>query len=135
MDKHFTLDIITPARVVFSGSVASLFCPGQEGRFQILHNHAPMLSALTVGRLEFINPEGTRLAFAISGGVAQILTNKVLVLADTAERADEIDVRRAEAAKTRAEERLAGERRDIDAERARAALFRAVNRLKVAHHD
>jgi F-type H+-transporting ATPase subunit epsilon len=131
MSRLFELEIVTPMSVVFSGSAAAVFCPGTEGRFEVLYNHAPLLASLAVGELNVEDENGGRIAYAVSGGIAQVLHNKVMILADTAEAAEKIDVSRANAAKSRAEERLA-RREGIDTERARAALYRAVNRLKVA---
>lgn len=132
MSAPFTLEIVTPQRIVFTGDVESVTCPGAEGRFQVLHNHAPFLSALVVGELDVLRAGGEHLRFAIGGGVSQVLQNAMTVLADTAERSDEIDVSRAAAARSRAEQRLAARTSDVDLTRARAALFRAVNRLKTA---
>ena len=132
MSLPFSLEIITPGRIVFTGKVTSVTCPGTEGRFQVLYNHAAFLSTLDVGELTVQNEDGTVHQYAVSGGASQVLQNKMLVLADTAERSDEIDISRAREAQVRAEERLAHRETELDLDRARAALFRAVNRLKVA---
>ncbi len=132
MDKQYQFRLVTPVGVLFHGQVVSVSCPGTEGRFQILFNHAPMLAALDIGELDVLVQDSGPLVFAVSGGVAQVLHNEVLILANAAERRENIDVRRAESAKARAEERLAVPSQDVDLDRARAALFRAINRLKVA---
>jgi F-type H+-transporting ATPase subunit epsilon len=132
MSAVFSLQIVTPERVVFKGNVRSVTCPGSEGRFQVLHNHAAFLSTLAVGDLTLISEDGASHHYAIGGGVSQVLHNSMTLLADTAERADEIDVDRARAAQGRAEQRLATRETAIDIDRARAALFRAINRLKIA---
>ena len=130
MDKLFDVELVTPQRVEYTGKVVSVSCPGVEGRFQVLYNHAPFLSALTIGLLSFEFADGSKQVYAVSGGVAQVFHNHVRILADTAERSDSIDAARAVRAKERAEARLKVRSEDIDAERASAALHRAMNRLK-----
>jgi len=129
--KNFSLDIVTPTRTVFSGEVQSFTAPGVLGGFQVLFNHAPLLSSIKVGRVKIIGGSGKEVHYATSGGFVEVNANKVILLAETAERSDEIDVQRAEEAKKRADEQLRKEV-DVDEERARAALVRAINRLKVA---
>jgi F-type H+-transporting ATPase subunit epsilon len=132
MAHLFELEIVTPQKKEFSGKVESVSCPGQQGRFQVLFNHAPFLSTLSVGEVKVIDEQGAELLYAIGGGVSQVFHNKMQVLADSAERSDLIDVSRAQRAQERAEERLHQHNESIDEDRARAALMRAVNRLKVS---
>jgi F-type H+-transporting ATPase subunit epsilon len=129
--KNFNLDIVTPTKTVYSGEVQSFSAPGVEGGFQVLYNHAPLLAAISVGRVKLTNAVGQEFHYATSGGFVEVKNNNVILLAETAERSDEIDVRRAEEAKQRAGERLQ-KREEIDEERARAALVRAMNRIKIA---
>jgi F-type H+-transporting ATPase subunit epsilon len=131
--KNFNLDIVTPTKTVFSGEVQSFSAPGVAGGFQVLFDHAPFLSSITVGQVKVIDPDGAVSLYATSGGFVEVNGNKVILLAETAERSDEIDVQRAEKAKERAVERLQKEER-IDEERARIALIRAINRLKIAEN-
>jgi F-type H+-transporting ATPase subunit epsilon len=132
--KNFKLDIVTPTKTVFSGEVQSFSAPGEAGGFQVLFDHAPFLSSITVGQVKVIDPAGSVSRYATSGGFVEVNENKVILLAETAERSDEIDVQRAEKAKDRAVERLQQKER-IDEERARVALARAMNRLKIAGND
>lgn len=132
MANLFELEIVTPQRVEFNGQVESVTCPGEQGRFQVLHNHAPFLSSLEIGFMNVVDGEGKELIYAVSGGVAQVFHNQMRILADTAERADKIDVARAREAQERAEQRLKTKEEGTDMERARSALMRAINRLKVA---
>jgi F-type H+-transporting ATPase subunit epsilon len=134
-EKQFHLEIVTPRRVVFKGEVESFSAPGVVGGFQVLHSHAPLLSALTVGEVRLRNTNGEEFRYATSGGFVEVRDNNVIVLADTAERTDEIDVSRAEAARDRAAQRLAEREKETDFERARLALHRALNRLKIAGRD
>jgi len=126
----FKLDIVTPERTIYSGSVQSLRAPGSQGGFGVLPRHASMLAALAVGPLSFVEEEGEGKNMAISGGFAEVRGDSVTVLAETAESPVDIDVNRAQAARDRALERLS-KRADIDVERAQAALMRALNRLTV----
>lgn len=131
-EKVFHLEIITPDRVVFSDDASSVSAPGVEGNFQILFDHAPFLSALDTGEIKVKDKNGNDLHYAASGGFVEVNANHVVVLADSVERSEEIDVDRAKAAKARAEERLHVMQHDTDQERARAALARAVNRLRLS---
>ena len=135
MANLFELEIVTPQRKPFSGSVVSVSCPGEQGRFQVLHNHAPFLSTLAVGMVKVVDADGRETQFAVSGGLAQVFRNQMRLLADTAERADSIDIDRAERARQRAEERLRQHGEEIDEDRARASLLRAINRLKIARGE
>ncbi len=131
-NKNFQLDIVTPARTVFSGDVQSFTAPGVVGNFQVLFNHAPLLSAVGVGEVKVIETNGAKTLFAIGGGFVEVKSNKVILLAESAERSDEINITRAEKSKKRADERLAAKDKSIDPDRARIALYRSINRLKIA---
>ena len=128
----FALEVVTPERVAYSGQVASLQAPGSEGSFGVLAGHIPLLTSLQIGRLRFVEEDGSEVQMAISGGFVEVGREQVAVLAETAERVEEIDVARAEAARQRAEERLARAREErVDVARAEAALARAINRIRI----
>ncbi len=131
-EKAYKLEIVTPKRIVFSGDVTSFSAPGVVGGFQVLRSHAPLLSSIAIGEVKFVDGSGNEWRYATSGGFVEVHENRVVMLAETAERADEIDVARAEAARERARKRLAEKGADTDLGRARLALFRAMNRLKIA---
>lgn len=131
-DKNFQLDIVTPAKTVYSGEVQSFTAPGVVGNFQVLFNHAPLLSSIGIGVIKIIESNGSELHFATSGGFVEVKSNKTIMLAESAERSDEINIERAEKAKTRASERLEAKDKSFDVERARVALVRSINRLKIA---
>jgi F-type H+-transporting ATPase subunit epsilon len=133
-DKSYKLEIVTPKRIVYSGEVTSFTAPGALGGFQVLRSHAPLLSNLSVGEVKLVEVAGKELRFATSGGAVEVRENKVILLAETAERSDEIDVERARAARDRARKQLAKKSSEVDVDRARLALFRALNRLKVSDH-
>ena len=129
----FAVEIVTPARVVYSGQVQSLQAPGTEGSFGVLAGHMPLLTSLKVGALRFSEEDGDRVQMAVSGGFAEVGQERITVLAETAELAEEIDTRRADSSRQRAEERLnrRHEEDGVDVARAQAALSRALNRLRV----
>jgi len=110
----------------------SVVAPGIEGYFGVLADHAALMSEIEVGRIDFRRSNGSSDAMAVSGGFVEVLENKVTVLAESAELAEQIDIDRAQRAKTRAEERISAHLPDTDVARAQAALHRAINRLKVA---
>jgi F-type H+-transporting ATPase subunit epsilon len=131
LPTHLDLQIVTPDRLVVREQVDEVQVPGSEGYFGVLPGHTPMLAALAVGEMWYRKgAEKTYVALAF--GFAEVLPEGVTILAQLAERAEDIDVERAEAAVTRAEARLAGPRSDIDYERARIALAKSLSRLQVS---
>jgi F-type H+-transporting ATPase subunit epsilon len=131
LPTKLALEIVTPDRPLVSVQVDEVVLPGSEGYFGVLPGHSPLLVSLKVGELWYrIGPEKHYLAVAF--GFAEVLPDHVTVLARIAEKAEDIDVGRAEAAKKRAEERVAHPRPDMDFERARVALMKALIRLQVA---
>lgn len=131
--KPFNLEIVTPAKTAYSGTVNSVNLPGTLGEFQVLFNHAPLMSSLEIGKIFLRDANEEEITFATSGGVVEVLKNKVLVLSNAVETPEEIDVQRAEKAAERAKERLQ-QRSDpnVDIPRAEIALARALNRLKLS---
>jgi len=108
-----------------------VIAPGADGELGILPNHAPLLTALGIGELRIRKGEEEE-SFAVGGGFLEVLANRVIVMADVAELAEEIDVARAEAARERAERRVREAPEGVDIARLRAALRRSSVRLKVA---
>ena len=131
-DKILQLEIVTPRRIIFKGDVTSFSAPGIVGGFQVLYNHAPLLSTLKIGEVKIKESGGSEFHYAISGGFVEVRENNILLLAETAERTDEIDAERAKASRDRAQKRMAEKKPEVDFERARLALYRALNRLKIA---
>ena len=131
---HLTLEIVTPDRSVAHGEVDEVVVPGSEGSFGVLPGHTPMLATLTVGEIEYRRGNETSSA-AVSFGFAEVLPDRVTILAQIAEVGDEIDVTRAEAAVKRARERLARPAVELDYERARLSLLKSLVRLQVAERS
>jgi F-type H+-transporting ATPase subunit epsilon len=130
-EKLLQVDVVTPEGTVVSDQAEIVVAPGYLGEFGVLFNHIPFLAQLQPGELRYRRGNSVE-HVAVSGGYAEVLPTKVTVLATTAERAQDIDVERARAAKERAESRLKERQAEIDFARAEAALKRAVARLKVA---
>ncbi|HXH07176.1 MAG TPA: F0F1 ATP synthase subunit epsilon [Vicinamibacterales bacterium] len=128
---RLTLEIVTPDRRLVHEEVDEVQLPGAEGYLGVLPGHAPLLTALQVGVLWY-RRGAERVYLAVAFGFAEVLPDRVTVLAQIAERAEEIDVERAAAAKARAERRLARSAADLDFERARIALLKSLVRLQVS---
>lgn len=135
MSKTFQLDIRTPEGMAWQGEAEIVTLPGRLGAFQVLINHAPLLTELEVGEIRIRKEGGKEEVFASSGGFAEVRMNTVTVLSETIEPAGSIDVSRAEQSRERALERIREARTNpsahIDRVRAEAALARAENRLKI----
>ena len=127
----FNLKVVAPAGQVLDQEVEFAVLPSEEGELGILANHAPLIASLEAGIIRYTE-EGKEKKLAVSGGFVEVVNNKVSVLANAAEKAENIDVDRALAAKERAQERLKEKTPDIDVLRAEMALKRAVVRLKAA---
>jgi F-type H+-transporting ATPase subunit epsilon len=125
------LDIVTAEQSVFSDDVDVVVIPGVEGQLGVLPHHAPLMTMLQPGELQ-IRKGREELALAIAGGFLEVRPDRVIILADAAEREEEIDIHRAEEAKRRAEERLKQPAPEVDIARSQAALLRSLARLRVA---
>jgi len=124
------LDIVTVERLVYSDEVDAVVAPGVEGELGILPHHTPLMTTLHPGELR-VRQGGEEFSLAVTGGFLEVRPDRITILADAAERADEIDIARAEEAKRRAEEQL-GRPAEADTARAEAALRRSLIRIKVA---
>ena len=130
----FLLSIVTPEKIFFEAEIKSLVVPGTEGYLGVLSNHAPLITALIPGRIEFRDADNTINLMAVSGGFLEVSNNKASILAEAVERADEIDIERAQVAYEREKNRLVsfGEAEsDINLPSIREAIERARNRIRV----
>jgi len=127
----FLLTIVTPERTVYDTEVQSLVANAYNGYLGVHPGHAPMLVELVPGELRVVEADGREARMACSGGFMEVTPRQATVLADAVERAEEIDVTRAQAAAERARARIQA-REGVDLARAQAALHRALNRLRVA---
>jgi len=124
-----TVDIVSPERVLYTGDGDMVVCRTSEGEIAFLPGHVPFLGALGIGVVRSLLPERGEQAVAVHGGFVEVANDRVIVLSDVAELAEQIDVDRARRARQHAEERLSA---DPDDEEAQAALLRATTRLEVA---
>lgn len=128
----FPLELVTPERLLFSEEVQAIRAPGVEGSLGVLAGHAPLLTELMTGLIKVTLADGSEAFIATSGGFLQVNKDKVIILADTAELSEEIDVERAKAAAAKARQLLEVPGSTIDAEDLRLAVERAQNRIRVA---
>ena len=128
----FGLKIIASDRVFYIGRCRKLILPAPDGKMGILPDHENMVIAISVGDARMEIEEGSWVDIAVGAGFAEVVNNRVTILVDTAERPEEIDVRRAEEAKARAEEQLRQKQSLQEYYRTQASLARAMNRLKVS---
>jgi F-type H+-transporting ATPase subunit epsilon len=131
LPSHIDLQIVTPDRLLVREQVDEVEIPGSEGYFGVLPGHTPLLASLAVGELWY-RKGADKTYVSLAFGFAEVLPDSVTILAQLAERSDEIDIERAEAARKRAEERLAHSKSDVDYERARTALAKSMMRLQVS---
>ncbi|MCD5406486.1 MAG: F0F1 ATP synthase subunit epsilon [Desulfotomaculum sp.] len=129
MAKTQRLDIVTPEKLVMSEEVDFVVAPGTDGELGFLPEHAPLVTTLKTGVLRVHHGQQIS-TMAVIGGFVETKGSRVVVLADTAERAEDIDAGRAEAAKKRAEERLVSQDKEVDMLRAEKALHRSIIRLQ-----
>jgi F-type H+-transporting ATPase subunit epsilon len=130
----FRLSIVTPEKVFLDEEIGTLIVPGTEGYLGVLSNHAPLITALKPGKIEYRDASDTIQILAVTRGFLEVSGNTATLLADAIERADEIDIERARAAYEREKNRLisAGEQEtDIDLPSVRAAIERAENRIRI----
>ncbi len=134
MAETLQIEIVTPERLVLRDVAEEIQIPGKNGYLGILPGHAPLITELGVGEIKYrVNGE-THLV-SVAWGFAEVLPDKVTILAETAEKPEDIDLRRAEEAKKRAEQRLRSASVDVDYERALTALQRAETRISVAEKE
>lgn len=126
------VEIVTPRRLLFSEEVDMVTLPGSEGQMGIMRSHAPLLTTLDVGEIVLHRKDKENEFIAVSGGIAEVRPNKVTILADTAERADEIDVKRAEEARERARKMIEEGGSEVHRPTLDMALRRSRVRMKVA---
>ncbi|CCK80133.1 F0F1 ATP synthase subunit epsilon [Desulfobacula toluolica] len=131
MAEKLFLEVVTPQKAIVSEEAEIVIAPGSEGEFGALKGHTTFLTSLNVGTLRYKDNSGKERYLFINGGFAEVLPDKVTILAESAERRMNIDVERATQAKERAEKRLASKAADIDLVRAEAAMRRAIHRLKI----
>ncbi|MCD4692341.1 MAG: ATP synthase F1 subunit epsilon [Calditrichales bacterium] len=132
MTSELELEIVTPFGKIYTGKIKSLTAPGASGQFQILKDHASMLSIINIGMIKINDLEDKTEILAASGGFCEVKDNHIKMIIESAETSQSIDTARAKSAKKRALERLGSDSKDIDIQRVEFALARALNRLKIS---
>jgi len=132
MADQILVEIVTPERVIFRGEATSFRAPGVQGSFEVLANHAPMLAAASVGAIYVTTLDGKKISFATSGGFVEVTENRVIMIAETAEPVNEIDLERAQNAEEKIKLQLESADSTEDKELLREDLERARNRLRLA---
>ena len=133
MAENIRLEVVTPEKQVVNETAQIVMAPGSMGEFGVLSGHTPFMTSLNTGAVHYRDESGKDQYVFVSGGFAEALPDKVTVLAESAEKTEDIDVARAKAARDRAEKRLEDRsKEDIDFMRAKLALDRALNRIKLA---
>jgi len=133
LPEAIELIVVTPERQLLRETVVEVTLPGLDGALGILPGHAPLITELGIGELSYRTASSSQpISLAVIRGFAEVLPDRVTLLAETAERAEEIDLARAEAAKARAEKRLASNDTNIDWDRATVTLARAIIRIQIA---
>ncbi len=135
MADNIRLEIVTPQSIVVDEDVQLAIAPGTLGQFGVLPGHTTFLSTLDPGSVNFKDEGGTDRAVFVSGGFAEVLPHKVTVLAESAERRQDIDIDRAKSALARAQERLDAKAEDVDRARAEAAMARALARISAGGQE
>lgn len=132
MAEDIQLEIVTPERYAVSETAQIVMAPGTLGEFGVLSGHTPFLTSLQIGKVHYKDSSGKEQVVFVSGGFAEALPDRVTILAESAERQEDIDYARAKAAYERAQERLASQKEEIDYARARGAMQRALARMEVS---
>jgi F-type H+-transporting ATPase subunit epsilon len=134
MAENIRLEVVTPEKQVVNDRAQIVMAPGSLGEFGVLSGHTPFMTSLKTGAIHYRDQDGKDQYVFVSGGFSEALPDKVTVLAESAEKMEDIDPERAKAAMERAEKRLTEDRakEQVDSERAKAALERAVVRIRIA---
>ena len=130
MVDSFDAQLLTPEGALFEGEVFSVQLPGSQGSFQVLHDHAPIVSTLQIGRITILTSKNNEIHYAVSGGFIEMNDNKLTILAEKAEEAGEIDLAEAEKERDEAKKKL--KETTFNREEAERELAKAENRVKIA---
>ncbi|MCR4417226.1 MAG: ATP synthase F1 subunit epsilon [Ignavibacteria bacterium] len=131
-DKLLYLEIVTPSRIIFSGYVKSVTVPGELGSFQILYNHAPIISNLSIGELKVVNDKEEKEYYAANGGFVMVMKNRVTVISDSIQKAQEIDVNKAKDELIKTKNELEAKRKSGNVEELEKKIAQLKNQIKVS---
>ncbi|MEJ5306520.1 MAG: ATP synthase F1 subunit epsilon [Ignavibacteria bacterium] len=131
-DKLLYLEIVTPSRIIFSGYVKSVTVPGELGSFQILYNHAPIISNLSIGELKVVNDKEEKEYYAANGGFVMVMKNRVTVISDSIQKAQEIDINKAKDELIKTKNELEAKRKSGNVEELEKKIAQLKNQIKVS---
>lgn len=131
-DKLLYLEIVTPSRIIFSGYVKSVTVPGELGSFQILYNHAPIISNLSIGELKVVDDKEKTEYYAANGGFVMVMKNRVTVISDSIQKAQEIDINRAKDELIKTKNELEAKRKSGNVEELEKKIAQLKNQIKVS---
>jgi F-type H+-transporting ATPase subunit epsilon len=133
MAKLMSIDIVTPEKKIFEGKIRSMEAPGIDGEFGVLPEHAPFATVLAPGVVELVSEDGKKELMAVSGGYVEVTREKIILLVETAERPEEVDVETLKRRKEEKEKMLkAKDKNDVDYDSIQIALIKEISRLKAA---
>lgn len=132
-DKTLYLEIVTPSKIIFNGNVKNVTVPGELGSFQILYNHAPIISNLTIGEIKIVDENGNTLHYAVSGGFVMVFKNRITIVSDSLAKPEEIDVNRDQSELMRLKDDLVKKRKTGDVEELEKKIKQLENRIKIAN--
>ncbi len=131
-DKTLYLEIVTPSKIIFSGNVNSVTVPGELGSFQVLYNHAPIISNLTIGEIKIKTISGETLHYAANGGFVMVIKNRVTIVSDSLINAKEIDVKKNQEELSKLKEEIKEKRKSGGVETLETKIAQLENQIRVA---
>lgn len=131
-DKYLYLEIVTPSKIIFSGNVEKVTVPGELGSFQILFNHAPIMSNLTIGEVKVETETGEVIRFAVDSGFVFVLKNRITIVSDSLVSASEIDVKNVQEELLKLKEEIKEKRKFGNVETLEIKIAQLENRIKIA---
>lgn len=132
-DKSLFLEIVTPSKIIYSGNVKSVTVPGELGSFQILYNHAPIISNLTIGEIKIVDDKDSVSYYATNGGFLMVFKNRITIISDSILKAEEIDVKKDENDLLRLKEELVQKRKTQDVSDLEIQIAQLQNRIRVSN--
>ncbi len=131
-EKTLYLEIVSPSKIIFSGNVQNVTVPGELGSFQILYNHAPIISNLTIGEVKFLTESGELFRYAISGGFVLVFKNRVTLVSDSLINVQEIDVRKDQEELSKLKAEIREKRKQGNVENLEIQIAQLENRIRIA---
>lgn len=132
-NKFLYLEIVTPSKIIYSGNVKSVTVPGELGSFQILYNHAPIISNLSIGEIKIVDENESVSYYATNGGIVMVFKNRITLVSDSILKAEEIDANKVESDLLKLKEELVQKRKTQDVSNLEIQIAQLENRIRVSH--